>query len=244
MEIKNKELINKIIDNLYVPKKFGIFDELDYDDPFEFIEFLEDLRKIEPNVVVETGATKCVILLDSNMVIKIPMSGRYLVVDRDYDEDEDYEYEFKYYSGANDTKEENGGYPGFCYDYCANELYKYIKAVEDGFGEFFAETMLYKNKSGKNFYLQEKIITFDNYENSLEHSEKSKRTYESLNRSLKSVADSDWMQNVIDYYGVNKALAFFEYIYENQIDRDLHLGNLGYRKNGAPVLFDIAGYRS
>ena len=50
------------------------------------------------------------------------------------------------------------------------------------------------------------------------------------------------MKEVIEWYGEEKAINFFTFIHDYEIS-DLHYGNLAYNAEGAPVLFDLAGFR-
>lgn len=243
MEIKNIELIKKIINNISIPAEIGLNEDDSYE-PYALTELEEEIYDLTSNVATfKHGVTKGVIITDSNVVIKFPFTGMFYIY-----EDEESEEEctsFTYFDGANDSVDD-WEYDNYDYDYCVNELYKYNKIVGDGFGEFIAEIQEIKNDCGNTFYLQEKIITKRDYDdnNKSIHSENSKQIYESLDNSIKHIVDSNWMQDVIEYYGERKAVAFFNYIHDNYFDEDLHYGNLGYRMNGAPVLFDIAGFRS
>ena len=52
----------------------------------------------------------------------------------------------------------------------------------------------------------------------------------------------DWLAAVVDILDEDQALAdFLQFLDENDIDNDLHSGNIGY-KNGFPVLMDYAGF--
>lgn len=242
MEIKNIELIKKIINNISIPTEIG--NNEDGSESYALIDLEEEIWDLTSReACLKYGVTKGVIITNSNVVIKFPFSGTFFINE---DEDEEEYMSFEFFEGANDSQDD-WEYDYYNDDYCINELYKYNKIAKDGFGEFIAELQEIKNDRGNIFYLQEKIITKREYDsnngNNSIHSENSKQVYDSLDSNIKDIINSNWMQDVIDFYGERKAVEFFNYIHNNNFDEDLHYGNLGYRENGAPVLFDLAGYR-
>ena len=48
--------------------------------------------------------------------------------------------------------------------------------------------------------------------------------------------------DVIATYGLDRANEFFDFIDNNNMASDLHDGNLGYTKDGKPVILDWAGF--
>lgn len=240
MEIKNLELIEKIINNLYIPEELGEYRNQDESYSDSFFELEDSLSSINRNCSVAYGATKCVVIpSDSNVVIKIPINGYFEI-----DEESGDKY-FYSYTEANDSylkSESKESYIGHEDDYCRNEYYKYVKAVSAGFGDFFARLEVLQNEEGIEFYIQEKIIPKYNYEGDTRPSENSKNIIKSLGYEYNYMADEDWMAEIVDWYGEERALNFFKFLLDNNIN-DLHYGNLAYTEEGKPILFDLAGYR-
>ena len=239
MEIKNLELIKKIIETVYIPDELG--EDLDSGISDTMLE-LEDSIIDFKDVTVRYGATKCVIIpKNSNVVIKIPMRGHYYEPE---DEDEnECEKIFYQYSEANDIEYSNFfSYSGEEDNYCINEYYKYKMAEAAGLSEFFAPIDTLTNSFGDVFYIQEKITPLAESYSKRNIADASRDVYDSLNYSIKFIADSTWMKEVIEWYGEEKAINFFTFIHDYEIS-DLHYGNLAYNAEGAPVLFDLAGFR-
>ena len=100
------------------------------------------------------GATKLVIIpKKEDFVIKIPYTGSY-------------EYYSGYYSnsiyrqGREDYWEFVAGENPFRpWDYCANEIIRYDKALENGFAKYFAKTELLGFIHNYPIYIQEKCVT-------------------------------------------------------------------------------------
>ena len=58
---------------------------------------------------------------------------------------------------------------------------------------------------------------------------------------MESEIPTFWLAKAIDVYGEDEVNSLLDFIREHSID-DLHYGNIGYRKNGEPVLLDYSGF--
>ena len=234
MEINGvlKAILNSIKS---IPAEFGAYDyDTDYVPNIEDIE--DQVRKIAPNAAIYNGCTKCAIVDKTcNYVIKIPFRGEFY---EGYDDEEDYFEEFQY---ANDLK---GECDATCWDYCENELIKYEKAVDAGFGEFFAETAYYGLIDNTPVYIQEKAIALSErgYEK-LHYSDDADKIYTNNRDKIRVWINEIWTKLAIDWYGFDRVVEFLNYIDAEGLDSDLHTGNIGFTEAGKPVLIDWAGYR-
>ena len=180
------------------------------------------------------GASKYVILLPNyNYVIKIPFNGS---GETYYDDDIDEEqFEFVKFDGATLS---NG------WDYCAVEATIYEYAELEGVEKYLARTVFWKrSKFGYPFYLQEKVSSCNDEEIS-ENSRKIAETYAGYSNAFGTcpLYDEEWIGHFLDWYGEEEYRKLANFLIDEDIN-DLHCGNLGYRDNGAPVIFDYSGYR-
>lgn len=180
------------------------------------------------------GASKYVILLPNyNYVIKIPFNGTGATY---YDDETDREeIEFVRFDGATLS---NG------WDYCAVEATIYEYAELEKVEKYLARTAFWKkSKLGYSFYLQEKVNSYNDEEIS-ENSRKIAETYAGYSNAYGTcpLYDEEWIGHFLDWYGEDEYRKLANFLISEDVD-DLHCGNLGYRENGAPVIFDYSGYR-
>lgn len=183
---------------------------------------------------IRMGASKYVILLPNyNYVIKIPFNGS---GETDYDDETDEEqFEFEKFDGAALS---NG------WDYCAVEATIYEYAELEGVEKYFARTVLWKrSKFNYPLYLQERVNVYNDEEIS-ENSREIAETYAGYSNAFGtcSLYDEEWIGHFLDWYGEEEYKKLANFLINEDIN-DLHYGNLGYRNDGAPVIFDYSGYR-
>lgn len=222
------DMINEVDD--YIDDMMSFGNGADYDSGV-MEDILEGIRKSS----VYFGASK-VVLVDTELdeVVKLPFVGEYY---ENYEEEEDYIEEFSMYEGA--------GFEGSAnhWDYCALEEYQYNLAKEAGFGEFFARTERYSKLScGLPVYVAERVVAFEASAGIIV-SPKASKLADKYVSSIFSGISSYWVARAIDFYGAEKTEKFLEYVKKSDI-ADLHLGNIGFRPNGAPVLLDYSGFWS
>lgn len=234
----NKELIDKIINVIVIPRRFGAELEDNYCEIAESIQEILDRRGIEAEVVF--GCTKLVIIPKySNCVIKIPFNGS---LSWNWNGDD---YIFSPFHYANEDLQLEDAED---WDYCENEVAKYENAVKAGFGDFFLDTRLYCYKSGSMrypIYTQKKATAAGAFSHTGRYSDD----------TLAYVKDSckqdkfrwlgeytDWICAAIERYGIQKVSSFVEYLHKNELDTDLHAANIGW-DNDKPVIIDWAGFR-
>ena len=242
----NKELIDKIIKLIDVPREFGAcMDE--YDDYCEVADDYSYILK-DHNIDAEVrfGCTRLVIIpKNSDYVIKIPFNGKFEIEYPDPDDDDYGENVFYRFHNANDIELEDAE----DWDYCENEVAKYEDAVSAGFGNFFLDTYLYKYKNGNDYcypiYVQKKVNTVCSNMFRTDFKPVSEHTsnYYHEHRLDFTCVNKNWTLAAMEYYGIEKVKSFFQYLVENHLNGDLHSGNVGFNAEGAPVLLDWAGYR-
>lgn len=205
---------------LNVPVHFGATVDGEMSDAMNFVG--EQLKEVE---TVNWGASKYVIFpCKKDYVVKIPFNG-----------------EFSYWY---DTKkdEEMTDFIKREIDYCSIEASIYADAVVSGLDEFFAKTKYYGvTFNGTPFYISEKVIEF------YAGKEKSKNpSNESKQKAIKYIVNDlnqDWIARAIEWYGEYKVKELIIFLVEEGVN-DLHSNNLGFRKNGAPVILDYSGFSS
>ena len=185
------------------------------------------------------GATKLVIIPQKGeYVIKIPFMGQefeYYPVTEDGEEDYDNPQwdieEFQY------AKNHTG------WDYCLTEVERYALAREFGFERFFLETFCIGYIKGHPIYVQEKIEEIGPTSDSRKSKTSSREAREKAEEcGYYPDVPFEWLAAVVDILDDDESLAgFLQFLDENDIDNDLHSGNIGY-KNGFPVLMDYAGF--
>lgn len=174
------------------------------------------------------GASKFIIFLNDNEVVKIPFSGS---------------YSYGWNEEAEETDYDEIVFDEFCTkDYCAVEAAVYSDAVAAGVGQFFASTKFV----GKTFidktpiYISERVIPFDCLNN-----EERKYSRDSYNKAGKMCGRTpvEWTAMALEYYGEEAVKKLFDFIEKEVID-DLHWGNVGIRKDGSPCLLDYSGFNN
>lgn len=187
----------------------------------------DDIVKKYNGYEIETGATKCVIMPHNcPYVIKMPIKGIRLY---EYNEDiEEDEIEYQEYCNSNSDPRWN---------YCEAEALTYELAEEYGVERFFAKTFYWKMTEGDYpLYLQEKVQTWHCGAPSQRSSVLACNYYEQG-----IIEDEVWIAFFIDWYGIINLEKLIDFLADEGIN-DLCDRNLGYRKNGAPVIFDYSGY--
>ena len=184
------------------------------------------------------GISKCVIVLeDSDFVVKIPFNGAYQTI---WNKDEEEVVDFLHFTEANDINHPDAT----GWDYCENELIKYEKAQEEGFGKFFAHTEFYRNVSGHPTYLQEKVVPYSyNDGGPILPSQQAMKRYENSDVVPRGRTPADWAALLFDFYDAEEVNAFWEYADDNGLTNDLHSENIGFAQDGRPILLDWADWR-
>lgn len=228
----------RIAENIHIPSDFGLDGESN--EIFEFGNFTFDLKDFG-DFRVDNGISKAVIIFDDlPFVVKVPLRGTYYREEFYNEEADEYEYSDEYnfneYRGACDYDYS---------DYCFDELQKTQLVIEAGFGKIVPEMEWVCFKDGSSVYVQEKVLPFSTGKNKY-----SNPTADSVQKA-KDMDDKygycalDWRASVIDFYGEDFWKSFVDWERDNDYDilSDMHSGNYGYRLDGTPVIFDIAGYR-
>lgn len=248
----NHQIIDELIKAITpIPCEFGVMveDDCGGGEPINFYDITKKVSEIDPEAEVEYGLSKLVIIpSDSSVVIKIPFNGMDEYQYKEYDEenddeDEDYddgEWVWSNFYGA------SGSIPD---DYCQAEYEKFLSLKDKNLECFVAETEFYSKVDSTNIFIAEKVIPFDNlYKNIPNPSKKSKETAEQWRKSRKLYCfNEDWLANCIDFYGQEKVEKFINYCYndDNDIIRDLHGGNFGYRqKDNSPCILDYSDFNN
>ena len=195
----------------------------------EYGDMTDDIREVIRQLNFDTcsnnydfGASKFVIFFDDNEVIKIPFNGYFYKAEDDETD--------KYYTDFRPFE--------IIEDYCAEEERIYNLAVEAGVEMFFAKTQyIGSTVSDTPFYVSERVIC--NY--TPHPSQKSIDTLKDKYYSFQYEINRTWSAAAIEYYGEELFSKFVDFVEQNRIS-DLHGGNIGYRKDGAPVLLDYSGY--
>lgn len=225
VEDKLTKVFNEIVKK--VPEKFG-WDEYNTDKENTKIvsEALKDAKVVGG---AYCGATKAVAVVSGcSSVLKVPYSGKW-----EYDESVDCDY-FTRFKGA-DNSEDHG------WDYCLTEYEIYEAAKENGLDIFFPKTEIMGECKSGTIIKQEKVLNFYEYCPVSED-----ETIEFVNSDIKyyCFADSLWVAAAIERYGkamVDKLIDFLENNFPIVIE-DLHNGNIGFRKNGEPIILDFSGW--
>lgn len=184
------------------------------------------------NLRIDNGMSKLVLIdKSSSFVLKMPIFGEKF---QEWDE-ENYEYLDDYY-----TEDYSGADSEYGNNYCEDELKKYEKAVEEGFSEFFPKTYYYgKTNHNIPLYAQERVNSWDYWDNQDHISDNSK----SIAKNVDTRLPKDFLAACLDFYGFKRTMEFVTWLKDNrEYTSDLHNGNLGKRKNGAPVILDFSGF--
>lgn len=169
--------------------------------------------QLDNTVTTTFGVSKFVIFLNDSTVVKIPFNGHWDQCDNT----------FKTFINQ---------------DYCAIEESVYADAVAAGVEIFFAQTM-YGGKTAKftPYYISERVYNF--YSSNVN---KVKFSEDSLNKAKKTnIIDTGWLAYAYEYYGEDLVKQLIIFLTENEIS-DLHNDNLGFRKNGEPVILDYSDF--
>ena len=195
------------------PDQFGIPDEDN-----DILNIPDRLQRESYN----HGVSKLVIFLNESEVIKIPLNGIF-----------EYCYEYDEYVFN----------PFHTEDYCAVEENIYYEAESEGIEEFFAKTeYVGQADCGTLIYKSERVLPYY-CENTLEMRRKvpSNEAKDSANK-VDTPLPFDWLVRAYDYYGEEKVKHLISFIEEHDL-HDFHSDNVGFRKNGAPVILDYSDYR-
>lgn len=133
--------------------------------------------------------------------------------------------------------------------YCELEADNYAEAEREGFADLFAAEYFLGEYNGRQIYVQEQAIPDEDAVSST--------CYEYYTSDMSEEEAEDWWnEGGLDYLEddqrvaallgqdmsqayFNEFLAFIERLNIN----DLHIGNFGYKKDGAVVIFDYSGYQ-
>lgn len=211
--------------NIIIPAEFGVDS---YGDITDSMEYVHD--QLPQDIYTAFGATQFVIIdNEQDKVAKIGFTGEFW-----YDEDLDPDLE-------------NPIFDPFYTNYADYAYDLFTEAEEEGIDILFAKVELFgKTANGKNIYLQEKVISYDNCDGS--NSKSSKRSKDSYEKMVKEDPrcgirrfPEDWAIAVIEWYGEELIKNFLKFINKYGLD-DWHDGNIGWRKDGSPCILDWAGF--
>ena len=202
------------------PSNFGS------DEDGEETDVIEDVyAQLDSSVETAYGVSKFVIFLNENEVVKVPFSGCYW-----WDDNEEGGYRFDEFMNT---------------DYCETEAAIYADAVALGVEKFFA-SVKYRGtaEGGTPIYLAERVYSF--YENDtlryvINSSEDSLKKAGELKKEYCVGFPPEWLAKAIEYYGLNDVIDLIAFVDLENIN-DFHSGNVGFRKDGSPVILDYSGY--
>lgn len=230
----NYLLVNQFLDTIFpLPEEFGlIFDDgYGHSELPDYEQLLIKLRSVDPDVSVECGMSKFVILSPNlkGIVIKIPFNGCYI----EDEEDGSLKWEFFESAPSEDFS-----------DYCLAEFEKYKNLKANKLNCFVAKTYFYKTISGIRVFIQEEATAKNNTLNIPQASKASFELAKSLNKGSSCCINAEWLANCLDKYGKSKVKRFLNYCESVDFDiiADLHSGNLGYRFNNTPVILDYSNF--
>ena len=221
---KDIEVAREIAKHLDLPAEFGGHEDMDTSEyEYDFQDF------IEGDFYVSCGVSKLVIVIeDLPFVIKIPFNGRW---EMDW-ENEDKWYFNPFYSACDEC----------CDDYCLDELEKTLSIQETKFAHFVPDMVDIGIFCGHAVYIQEKVKPLCDCSR-LKTSERSLQ--QAKLQTTTTLFRTDWIARVYDLYGQDTLDEFVEFLktWEPEVLSDMHTGNYGITLDGAPVLFDLAGFR-
>jgi hypothetical protein len=203
---------------LIIPQEFGTNDSYSSDSISFVADQLDDVQ-------FKYGMTKFVLMFNEEEVIKIPFDGEFYYTNEDNDEE-----------AFTPFREHE--------DYCALEEEIYIKACDAGVGAAFAETrFLFNTINGTPAYISERVLPLTSNEsyNFIHSSADSREKARALLSKSNAGMPREWLASVIEYYGSDFADKLIAFINKEDL-YDFHSGNLGFRKDGSPVLLDYSGY--
>lgn len=219
----------KELEKLHIPSCFGL--DADANETNEVWDVVDQLHYLNINYEDwNHGISKFVLLFDKE-VVKIPFNGSF---DELYDENGNiYDTVFEEFYGAEDG------------DYCKRELTVYNEAVIQGVEQFFAKTWFIGYTANHTpIYGAEKVKPF--YDSGAR--KKSKPSQDSIQAAFFKKEeeninwiDNDWLARAIDWYGSEAVNNFISFVEEMEIN-DLHTENIGFKADGAPVVFDYSSF--
>lgn len=234
-----------------------LFKGYDFPEDFSSLDF-DDLESFMQNQIVckcYTGASKFVIdpAGIDDYVIKIPYRG----------------FGYKYYNDyVHSTcnhfsnfmaaeEDENLPVSPLSWDYCKLEASRFSIAEEAQLNKFFAKTIkIGETEDSYPIYIQEKCITFYDYDKTLPYATRGTRIRQSLQlvdnimrntpklaKSIPNNLNYTWIADAGIRYGVRSLVDFLIFITDHQWICDLRECNIGYTKQGnKPVLIDYSGF--
>lgn len=233
----NKKLLSEIKDR---------FSRLELDSPFATTEMGEsdfDIKSYFFRIFcpygiseVKLGASKVVLLFrKAGFVIKIPFKGYY-----HYDDSEQDKYDYTTWSFYEYTSVEDG-------DYIKEEIRLYNDEIKKaGFSHLFAKNkFLCECANDVPIYYQEEMICADDMDYH-EISKKDTRKLVSIFKKRSSwnsylnCLPETFILKTIKFFGEDYTIRFCDFL-DSNID-DLRSANIGFRKNGMPVILDYAGF--
>lgn len=227
------EKVNIYLKNFHLDEE-GFFTEDDVD------YFIADLPEGE-SFNYETGATKCVIIPKGvDYVIKIPFNGYTSSCSNCYESNP---YSCQRTHCPHLPLEHGGG--KYCDDYCAREMELYNKIVEKypEFKDFFLPIEKVIEVNHYPVYVQTKGVVYENTEES-QFPVQEKSVAEVTSKDRKQIsAQPDWLAKCLEDLNNDTVLydKFIQMLKDNEMARDLHMGNIGYYKNHA-VIIDYGGF--
>ena len=236
LEDKLAKVMNNIKNS--VPMDFGSWE--DGDDEYATIERACINAGLQyDEFSVSCGASKVVACINGcDSVLKVPYSGVWCYQCEEVDEEtgeviqEEDEF-FEPFCGAENSENNT--------DYCLSEFEKYIALKEAGLEMFFPKTEIFGECESGYVLKQEKVITwYDAKEKQSSEDSKNK----AKNNYFDFGAPKAWIALAIDWYGeelVNKLVKYCKEV-DGDIDSDLHYNNIGFNKEGAPIILDFSGF--
>lgn len=212
----------KDILNMTFPSEFGC------DEDGEETYAIEDVYdQLHSSVQTAYGASKFVIFISEEEVVKVPFNGCYW-----WDEDAEGGYRFDEFMTT---------------DYCAVEAAIYADAVANGLGKFFASTKYAGMTIDRTpIYVSERVYTFyDNgrvREKTDSFSENSREQAIKFKEKIDFNIHTEWLARAIEYYGAEMVDKLLQFIEEREIN-DFHTENIGFREDGSPCILDYSGYK-
>lgn len=182
---------------------------------------------------VRYGASKIVLYFrGAGFVIKLPFYGFYddCYINEETSYRESESYEFEGVMGGNYIEEEN-------------RLYSEI-ILKNHFEQFFIKNKkLCETDNGIPVYWQEEVKCFDETHVPVTSKARESAFYLRKKSPYGSVRDFPliFVASVISHYGERRAEAFFNFLTDNDFS-DLRTANIGFRKNGYPIILDYAGF--
>ena len=125
-------------------------------------------------------------------------------------------------------------------DYCALEEEVYLKSVEAGVDRFFCKTTFLGKANGEfPVYAQERCAAPGLYNTTRSPSKDSlNHLYQNSSNYIFSLTYDAF---IVDFYGEDFHKKLAQFIEDNGID-DFHSGNMGFRANGEPCIYDYSGF--